>query len=81
MGEGSVKSARVHMLVKAFVDQESDIKNVNSPGSQSTPRTYRSLIEQSNFNWISLIGVCLRHPSLNPVNDSQIKDYLAARFN
>ena len=26
MGEGSVQSARVHMLVKAFVDQESDIK-------------------------------------------------------
>ena len=52
MGEGSVQSARVHMLVKAFDDQESDIKNVHSLGSQSTSRTYRSLIEQSNFNWI-----------------------------
>ena len=44
MGEGSVQSARVHMLVKAFVDQESDIKNVHSPGSQSTSRT-------SDFIW------------------------------
>ena len=26
MGEGSVQSARVHRLVKAFVDQVSDIK-------------------------------------------------------
>ena len=26
MGEGSVQSARVHWLVKAFVDQVSDIK-------------------------------------------------------
>ena len=23
-------------------------------------------------------GVCFRHPSLNPINDSQIKDYPAA---
>ena len=52
MGEGIVQSARVHRLVKAFVDQVSDIKNEHSPQSQSTSRTYRSLIDQSNFNWI-----------------------------
>ena len=41
-------------------------KNVHSPSrSQSTSRTYRSLIDNSNFNWIWLIGVCFRHPSLN----------------
>ena len=55
-------------------------RTVHSPRSQSTSRTYRSLIDQSNFSWVWLIGVCSRHPSLNPVNDSQIKDYPAAHF-
>ena len=45
--EGSMKSARVHRLVKAFVDQVSDKKKKNIHS-----RTYRSLIDQSNFNWI-----------------------------
>ena len=52
MGEGSDQSARVHRLAKAFVDQVSDMKNVHSPESQRTSRTYRGLIDQSNFNWI-----------------------------
>ena len=30
MGEGSVQSARVHWLVKAFVDQVSDIKKIRT---------------------------------------------------
>ena len=81
VGEGHDQSARVHRLVKAFVDQVSDIKNVHSPQSQRTSRTYRGLFDQSNFNWIWLIGVYFRHPSLNHVNDSQIKDYPAAHFN
>ena len=81
-GEGSIQSARVHRLVKAFIDQVSDIKkNVHSPLSQSMSRAYQSLFDQSNFDWNWLIGVCFRHPSLNPVNDSQIKDYPAAHFN
>ena len=31
MGEGSVQSAHVHRLVKAFVDQVRSEKNVHSP--------------------------------------------------
>ena len=78
VGEGSVQSAGVHRLVKAFVDKVwSDKKKYIHRRSQSMSPTYRSFIDQSNLNWSCLIGVCFRHPSLNPVNDSQTKDYPA----
>ena len=54
MGEGSVQSGRVHWLVKAFVDQVSDIKKKTYIHHEVKARHGHIdiSIDQSNFNWI-----------------------------
>ena len=51
MGEGSIQSARVHRLVKAFVDQVSDIKK-KYIHLEVKARCRHIEVGQSNFNWI-----------------------------